>query len=314
MDAVRAFYGHLGITLLRATGSEAPARCFASPDAHRRDDRDPSVSVNLKSGAWLCHGCGARGGAYDAALLRGHTPRSAMDLLISHRLAEPRREIPSRRAFRSATRPASTTGPPDVSPRPAVSEQEVAGWADRLAGRTALVARLATERAIIAEVLTHFQIGFDGRRIMIPVRDADDKLVGVLRWLPFDRRGAPKMLALPGSRRTLFPAPERLPPGPVLLCEGEPDALAAHSAGLAAVALPGVAGWRHEWARRFVDRAVTIVMDCDGEGRGCARRIALDLTVADVSAVVIDLAAGREDGYDLADHLLAGGSIDILRR
>lgn len=314
VSAVREFYARLGITLLRAVGSEAPARCFASPDAHRCEDRHPSMSVNLESGAWLCHGCGARGGAYDAALLRGHTPRSAMDLLISYGLAEPRRSPSLTGERRSSTRAGSTARPSSSATRFEAPEREVAQWADLLTRRPTLVARLAIERAITAEVLARFQIGYDGRRITIPVRDADAKLSGILRWLPFDRRGAPKMLALPGSHRALFPAPEQLPPGPVVLCEGEPDALAAHSAGLTAVAIPGVAGWRTEWAARFTHRLVTIVMDCDAEGRTCARRVALDLAAADVDTRVIDLGTERADGYDLTDHLLRGGSIDALRR
>lgn len=314
MSAVREFYARLGITLLRSSGSEAPARCFASPDAHRREDRHPSVSVNLDSGAWLCHGCGARGGAYDAALLRGHTPRSAMELLITYGLAEPRHTVPPRRAPRSAMRAESTGRPGDAPMKPEVSEQKVAEWADLLTSRSTLVARLATERAITADVLARFQIGYDRRRITIPVRDADGGLAGILRWIPFDRSGAPKMLAIPGSRRVLFPAPEQLPPGPIVLCEGEPDALAAHSAGLTAVAIPGVAGWQAEWAARFTGREVTIVMDCDDEGRACAQRIAPDLADADVSGVVVDLAPDRADGYDLTDHLLARGQLDAVRR
>ena len=79
----------------RASGwsdRDAPVRCFAQPDAHNHGDRSPSCSVNLASGAWNCHGCGARGGAYDAALATGHSPRSAMELLIAHGLAEPRED------------------------------------------------------------------------------------------------------------------------------------------------------------------------------------------------------------------------------
>lgn len=312
MTAVREFYARLGITLLRSTGPEAPARCFASPDAHRRDDRHPSVSANLASGAWHCHGCGARGGAYDAALLRGHTPRSAMDLLISHGLAEARQAVPASRAPLSARALAPARRVPAAPREPAAPEQDVAGWALALTRRTTLTARLTTERAISADVLAQFQIGYDGRRITIPVRAADGELAGLLRWLPFDRHGAPKMLALPGSRRTLFPAPEHLPPGPVVLCEGEPDALAAHGAGVAAVAIPGVAGWRTEWASRFIGRAVTIVMDCDHEGRACAQRIAVDLMTSGMSARVVDLGPDRTDGYDLTDHLLQGGSINAF--
>ena len=88
---VRAFYTTLGIELPGWPKLEAPIRCFAQPDAHNHNDRSPSCSVNLASGAWNCHGCGAHGGAYDAALAAGLTPRDAMELLIANGLAQPRR-------------------------------------------------------------------------------------------------------------------------------------------------------------------------------------------------------------------------------
>ena len=94
---VRAFYAALGIELPAWSTRDAPVRCFAQPDAHQHADRSPSCSVNLASGAWNCHGCGAHGGAYDAALATGHSPRSAMELLIAHGLAEPRAPSAGRR-------------------------------------------------------------------------------------------------------------------------------------------------------------------------------------------------------------------------
>ena len=68
-------------------------RCFADPGAHRREDRNPSCSVNVINGAWQCHACGARGGAYDAALAKSYTPRSAIDLMIAHGLIERRAQL-----------------------------------------------------------------------------------------------------------------------------------------------------------------------------------------------------------------------------
>lgn len=61
--SVQWFYEQLGIDLGRPCGEEASARCFAAPTEHRREDREPSVSVNLAVGMWFCHGCGRGGGA-----------------------------------------------------------------------------------------------------------------------------------------------------------------------------------------------------------------------------------------------------------
>jgi hypothetical protein len=94
---VRGFYRALGIELPGWAEREAPVGCFADPGAHAHGDRDPSCSVNLESGAWHCWGCGAAGGAYDAALARGRQPREAIDLMIAHGLATRRAGPPKAR-------------------------------------------------------------------------------------------------------------------------------------------------------------------------------------------------------------------------
>lgn len=62
---IRGYYTALGMDLPSWARTEASVRCFADPDAHNRGDRDPSCSVNLEHGAWHCHGCAAKGGAFD---------------------------------------------------------------------------------------------------------------------------------------------------------------------------------------------------------------------------------------------------------
>ncbi len=137
----RAFYLSLRVELPAWSKREAPVRCFAQPEAHNHADRSPSCSVNLVSGAFNCHGCGARGGAYDAALSAGHTPRSAMELLIAHGLAEPR---PSDR--RSPARPAARrSGPTKPAPKLATTtplaaeENDVQRWAEMLNNNRRLI-------------------------------------------------------------------------------------------------------------------------------------------------------------------------------
>ncbi len=79
--------------------------------------------------------------------------------------------------------------------------------------------------------------------------------------------------------------------------------IAARSQRWPAIAVPGDHAWRPEWAALLKDREVTVVMDSDTAGRDAARRIASDLS--SVAAVrVVDLAPGREDGFDLTDWLL----------
>ena len=113
------------------------------------------------------------------------------------------------------------------------------------------------------------------------------------------------MLAAAGTRLGLIPHPE-LVEGSVVLVEGPSDMLAARSAGLPAIAVPGTHAWRAEWARAFTGREVTVVMDADRAGREAAARIARDLRAHGARAAIVDLDPSRDDGYDLSDWLRAG--------
>jgi hypothetical protein len=101
---VRGFYAALGIDLPGWAHTEAPVRCFADPDAHAHQDRDPSCSVNVETGVWHCWGCEAAGGPYDAALARGRPPRDAIDLMIVYGLTTRRAGPDETRTSRGVTR------------------------------------------------------------------------------------------------------------------------------------------------------------------------------------------------------------------
>jgi Toprim domain-containing protein len=299
----RAYYAALGIELPAWSQREAPVRCFAQPDAHNRGDRSPSCSVNLASGAWNCHGCGAHGGAYDAAIARGHSPRSAMDLLIAHRLAEPRDADHS--VERTALPRRTETAAPAESIAAVLTADDgsVRYWADGLEDNGRLLRRLALERAWSARVIRDLQIGASGSRITIPIRNARGELRGVLRYDPFGRRD-PKMLAATGTRLGLIPHPARVATNYVVLVEGPPDMVAARSLGLAAIAVPGTNAWQPSWAQLLHDRHVKIVMDCDAAGRRAAEQIHASLRAAAVTSEIVDLWPDRDDGYDLTDRIV----------
>lgn len=302
----RAFYANLGIELPERFQREAPVRCFARPDAHAHGDRSPSCSVNLETGVWNCHGCGAHGGAYDAALATGHSPRAAMELLTRHALVEPRAATrPSSNRHETARQTTHTVPAPEhaVSQALAVGEDDVSSWAAMLEDNGRLIRRLAVERAWGIRVIRDLQIGLSGGRITIPVRDTHGALRGVLRYDPFGRRD-PKVLAVPGSRLGLMPHPARIAQKYVVLVEGPPDMIAARSCGLAAIAVPGTSAWQPLWAESLIGKHVTIVMDCDPAGRAAAGEIAASLGAAGITVDAVDLSPGRHDGYDVTDRIL----------
>lgn len=301
---VRGFYAQLGIPLPTRASTEAPVRCFADPAAHRREDRAPSCSISLLSGAFNCHACGARGGAYDAAISLGLSPRQAIDLMIDRGLTERRQgQYRNQPAMRYAPRtlPRSTAA---SEIRLDVSDRQLVEWCNALLGDAGRISQLRWRRGWAPKVLREHVIGWDGTRITIPVRQSGE-LAAVLRYSPPGRRRGPKMVAVPGSRQALFPDPAQIDAATLWLVEGHPDALSAGSAGLPAVAVPGARSWRPEWAELLVGRDVSICLDCDDEGRAAARRIADDLVGLARRTRIVDLAPGRNDGYDITDALLA---------
>jgi hypothetical protein len=300
---VRAFYAALGIQLPGWPKLEAPIRCFAQPDAHNRGDRSPSCSVNLASGAWNCHGCGAHGGAYDAALALGHAPRQAMELLIANGLAERRAPGVRRPHAARAVTTLNRWQTEPVRPRFGVAEADIASWAEMLEHDGRLVRRLILERAWAPRIMRAIQIGFDGARITVPIRDARGHLRGVLRYDAFGRRD-PKMRAAIGTRLGLIPHPSREASNHIILVEGPPDMISARSAGLPAIAIPGTNAWHPAWARLLASKRVTIVMDCDAPGRRAADEIATSLSETAAAVEIVDLCPEREDGYDLTDRVL----------
>jgi hypothetical protein len=301
---VRAYYARLDIQLPSWATREASVRCFANADAHERGDRDPSCSISLTSGAWCCHGCGASGGAYDAALAVGLSPRKAIDLMVDLGLTERRAPTePRHRPRRSPAGPIARKAERRLT-QPRVSDEEIAVAHRALLAHRTLVKELERRRSWSLEVVERFELGFDGRRVVIPVRDAERRLVALMRYQPPWRRSGPKLLAEPGSRRSLFPSPAALGGGDVWLVEGHPDALAAHSIGLPALAVPGVWAWEPRWATWLAGRDVVICLDADGDGRAAAQRIAGNLRPVAHSTRVIDIAPDRDDGYDLTDEIL----------
>lgn len=300
---VRAFYAAIGVDLPQWATTNASVRCFANPEAHAHEDRMPSCSVNLGHGAWRCWGCGACGGAYDAALARGHSPASAIGLMVEHGLTERRRYAGTRQSPRERLRvhPAAVHGPPAPAALRA-TDTDVRRWHQALFSphRSRALSLVCQQRLWDPAVMRELELGYDRGRITIPIRDDAGRLVGVLRYRPGS--GGRKMLALPGSRLGLVPHPAQEPSQRVVLVEGPPDMIAARSFGWPAIAVPGDHAWQATWAPLFRSREVTVAMDCDSAGRAAAKRIAADL--AHVCPVrVIDLAPVRHDGFDLTDWL-----------
>jgi hypothetical protein len=286
---VRDFYDAISIVLPATTGLEVAVHCFASPASHNRDDRKSSCSVNLTSGLWHCQGCGESGNAYRAALVRGYSEQRSRELARQYGL------------FIEQVQPTQA-----VTKLP--GERDLKKWRIALREDPDILAWFMTVKGWKPGAMVRLGLGWDGERLTFPIRTSKAKIAGVVRYLP---GGKPKTLALPGTKRDLFPAPELIRRHhPLFLVEGEPDAVAVWSTGFKAVAIPGAGSWRREWATRLMGRRVIVLTDCDQQGRALAEKVATDLP--DVQ--VVDLEPGRSDGYDIGDWIREASQEGGLRQ
>jgi DNA primase len=96
--------------------------------------------------------------------------------------------------------------------------------------------------------------------------------------------------------------------GPVILCEGELDAIAVETiAGLPAVGIPGVQSWKRHpyWARCFVGLELILFGDGDDAGDDLAATIAADLP---------EIRHVRAPDGDDANSVLARDPAEFLQR
>jgi hypothetical protein len=162
---IHGYYAALGIQLPSWTAADVSVRCFAGPEAHRRDDHDPSCSINLTHGAWNCHGCGASGGPYDAAIHQGCTSRTAIDLMIRHGLTQRRAPAPRQRQRQPSNDHSASICPQIDRPGPAarltVTDADISRWRRALESDPALIERLMRERGWELDTIHELELGVE---------------------------------------------------------------------------------------------------------------------------------------------------------
>jgi DNA primase len=162
-------------------------------------------------------------------------------------------------------------------------------------------------RGITDEVINVHLLGWDGKRITIPIFDRDGRLAFFkLAKDPADQRQEPKMLAPAGSSAELYGWERlRVKPPRIVICEGEFDRLVLESRGIAAVtSTGGAAVFRKEWAEAFHDiPEVFVCFDRDDAGVRGARRV---VTLVP-HARVVTLPEEVGDGGDITDYFVRHG-------
>jgi len=192
-------------------------------------------------------------------------------------------------------------------------------WADALdaAGAAELCRRYGLNTAVIKER----KLGYTGVAFSIPHFGMDGKCWGVkFRADPRKEVKGPKYWALkPSLFECLYPAAHYLqyrqsPPPDLWLVEGEFDAMALHSRGYPALALPsGVATplekWEDFWQQ--LEQAGTFIWLCfDKDDAGKAGIVrATDYFSATTPDLIVGQQLWEGDAKDIAEYLRDGGII-----
>lgn len=165
------------------------------------------------------------------------------------------------------------------------------------------------ERGITPDTIEQFEIGWDGQRYTIPIRNAEDVLVNVRRYKPDAREAKDKMVSWGNGwgAGTLYGWETLLEHDEVIITEGEMDRIIGQQHDLPTVThTSGASTWKDEWTPHFEDKVVFVCYDRDSSGEKGAVKVAANVARV-AKAVYIIRLPGDAKGFDLTDYFVSQG-------
>jgi 5S rRNA maturation endonuclease (ribonuclease M5) len=249
--------------------------------------------MNAEEGVWNClknnHGGNIFDLVQDLKRERGFDIR-AEALKTKHQDPEYAAEVQAR-----------LSGTRNGSPLP--SEDQIDKWNLALINNKVALKAFMEQRGIERKTIIDWQIGWDGTRYMIPVRDADRHLINVRRY-KMNAGAQDKMLNLPGHGQAQIFRPDILRDNEeIVITEGETDCILLNQMGIPAVThTAGAATFRAQWASLFADKVVWICYDVDDAGRKGAAKVEQILTTYAKAVYTMELPMVKK-GADITDYL-----------
>lgn len=286
---VAGFFVAQGLELRRLNDAEYGFRCPFHDDTHA------SANVNITTGLWFCHACNEGGSPIDFVMKRDNLPVKEAMLVVGRAAGIP---DPGKKN-------GADGAPTPAKPASKLTEENVVAWHAAAKRHADLMRWFAEKRGYTVETVDKWQLGWDGQRVTIPVRDKGGRLVNVRRYKRDAVGTQGKMLGLePGlNEARLFPLDVPLPEE-VLLVEGEWDMMLAHQHGLTntLTVTSGAGTWNADFTPYFEGRRVTIAYDNDDAGRKGAQRIARILS--DTCSVFILNIPNLPEKGDITDFFV----------
>lgn len=271
---------------------EGETRSYCPLHENPETSKTPSASFNFAGGKFMCFSrCGGYGiGTVWRMVENGTTPEPK-------RVNGKRDELAERRARRR-----KAEGVPHAA---LPTEKQLTDWCDRLLANQMTLGELLSKRGLNRDTLRKYRIGWDGERIVIPVRDPLGQLVNVRRY----RMGAKanKMVNWPGYGDATLWGMDALKCKRVFLQEGEMDALLQRQYRFPSLSATAGAGtWLPEWNVHFAGKIVYIIYDVDQQGEQGARKVANSLRNVAEGVYIVKLPLNVSGG-DQTDYYVNQG-------
>lgn len=191
------------------------------------------------------------------------------------------------------------------------SDEMINGFADALQINTEILDWFSKE-CLKPETLKSFKIGWDGKRITIPIYIGGKLVAMRYRKSPKDTSDMPKYLSATGSKIALYNSDildvEEKPQG-VLIAEGEKDAMvfAQEISPAVVTSTGGCMSFKDEWLEKFKGiQKIYLCYDNDDPGREGAKKVAQKLGFARCWNVILpqgikDITEFFQKGYTAQD-------------
>lgn len=248
---------------LEINGQEAKASCPYKELHANKEDKNPSFTVNLEKGIYVCQTCGQKGNVF--TLYKHLNKRS------------------SKEAWIDLGKELNIELPKDVKATPEIDEGLVYKWHKALIENEELPWRkfLKEKRGFTVDTIKRFQLGYDisTDRLTIPIYDKFGcvKNIRMYSWKE-DKYKVINYIDEDGNKFgevRLFNL-DAFEHHSILYCEGETDAILASQVGFSAVApTSGAGSFRNEWLKNFINKNVYIAQDNDDAGRRASEKLAL---------------------------------------
>lgn len=184
-----------------------------------------------------------------------------------------------------------------------VTQPYVDSWARKLFASKPALDDLMSERGLSEDTIRKFEIGWDGSRYTIPVRNVDGKLVNIRRYKMHSTRD--KMLNIQNHGGvTLFNAPVLNGSNQtIVVTEGEMDCMLLNQEGIPAVcATAGAGTFNDSMAQEFRDKTVYVCYDADDIGNQGAAKAGKMISVYARETYKVDIPLPTK-GADITDYL-----------